>query len=118
MKNYLFVMRHAPHSGVYVEEQLDTVLITAAFDQPAALLFLDDGVFQLKTAQSPEVGGLKDTAAIFRTLELYEVRQLFVELESLKERGLEAHDLLLPVQTIARGDVAGLMRCYDVISGL
>lgn len=117
MKNFLFVMSQAPHSGIHVLEQLDMVLITAAFDREAALLFLGNGVFQLKKGQLPEALGFKDTAAIFRSLELYEVHDLFAETESLQERGLDAGDLLLSVRTVARREVAALMRCYAVISG-
>jgi tRNA 2-thiouridine synthesizing protein C len=118
MKNYLFVMRNAPHSGIYVQELLDMVLITAAFDQQTSLLFIDDGVFQLKNAQHPAVLGQKDTAALFKTLELYEVRDLFVESESLQERGLKRGDLLLPAQPVSRSGIAALLRRYDVIAGV
>ncbi len=61
-------MRHAPHSGIQLQERLDIVLTTAAFDQQVALLFLDDGVFQLKKSQQVEKQGLKDTLAIFNAL--------------------------------------------------
>lgn len=93
------------------------ILLTAAFDQPTALLFLDDGVFQLKSAQQPAVHGLKDTAAIFKALELYEVHELFVESESLQERGIRADDLLLLVKLVPRSGIAALMQRYDVIIG-
>lgn len=93
------------------------ILLTAAFDQPTALLFIDDGVFQIKSAQQPAIHGLKDTAAIFKALELYEVRELFVESESLQERGISTDDLLLPTKLVQRSDIAALMQRYDVIVG-
>lgn len=115
MKRYLFVLRKPPHSGAQVQEMLDIILTTAAFDQHVSLLLLDDGVFQLKDNQHPEIAGLKDTAAIFKALEIYDVTDIYAELESLQERGLKPGDLSLPVQEIYRKDVAELMQRFDVV---
>ncbi|AEG00093.1 sulfurtransferase complex subunit TusC [Methylomonas methanica] len=115
MKRYLFVMRHLPHVSSHVQETLDQILTTAAFDQSVAVLFLDDGVFQLKTRQDSQVMVLKNTAAIFTALELYEIKDVFVEAESLADRGVGLDDLILPVRTIPRADVNALIRCQDVI---
>ncbi|MCQ8102669.1 sulfurtransferase complex subunit TusC [Methylomonas sp. SURF-2] len=115
MKKYLFVMRHPPHVGSHVQETLDQILTTAAFDQAVSVLFLDDGVFQLKTRQNPQDMVLKNTGAIFTALELYEVKDVFVEAESLLDRGLSAAELILPVLTVARADVNALIRRHDVV---
>lgn len=117
MKNFLFVMRQPPHSGIYVQEQLDMILLTAAFEQPVTLLFLDDGVFQIKNAQNPDALQKKDTAAIFKALELYDVRELYAESESLQERGLTLSDLLLPVNAVRRSEIAAFISGYEVIVG-
>ncbi|MFZ2449023.1 MAG: sulfurtransferase complex subunit TusC [Methylovulum miyakonense] len=115
MKNYLFVLRQAAHSGAFVQEMLDIILTTAAFDQPVSLLLLDDGVFQLKSNQQPEHSGYKNTAAIFNALEMYDVTAIYTEAESLAERGLVAGDLFLPVEVLARREVAGFMRGFEVV---
>ncbi|MDD5274820.1 MAG: sulfurtransferase complex subunit TusC [Methylovulum sp.] len=114
MKRYLFVLRKPPHSGAYVQEMLDIILTTAAFDQHVALVLLDDGVFQLKKNQHPAVG-IKETAAIFAALELYDVTALYAEAESLEERGLAPEDLCLPVRTVRRKALGALMQQYDVV---
>lgn len=115
MKKYLFVLRKPAHSGGQVQEMLDIVLTTAAFDQQVAILLLDDGVFHLKTGQQPGIAGMKDTAAIFKVLEIYDVHDIYTEVESLQERGLKPGDLCLPVQEFYRKDIAGLMKRYDVV---
>lgn len=108
-------MRSLPNNGSQVQESLDMLLTVAAFDQAVQVLFLDDGVFQLKRGQNPERLGLKDTSAILRALELYDVNTLYVELESLSARGLAKDDLLLPVKLIPRADVHQLLLAQDVI---
>ena len=115
MKNYLFVMRHLPHFSSRVQETLDQMLTTAAFDQTVSVLFVDDGVFQLKQAQDPESMVLKNTAAMFLALEMYEINNLYVEAESLAERGLSVNDLILPIEVVPREGVGGLLNRHDVV---
>ncbi|NOR68960.1 MAG: sulfurtransferase complex subunit TusC [Methylomarinum sp.] len=115
MKRFLFIMRSTPHAGIQLQEKLDVVLTAAAFDQQVALLFLDDGVFQLKKGQKPEKQGLKDTASIFNALEIYDVNELYMEAESLQERGLKPSDLSLPVQEFYRKDINQLIKQFDVV---
>ncbi len=114
MKRFLFVLTKPPHSGAYCQEMLDSILTTAAFDQEVTLLLLDDGVFQLKKHQRPS-GGDKDTAAVFKALELYGVDSVYVERESLVQRGLTEDDLLLPVLLCQRQGISQLMRKFDVL---
>lgn len=115
MKSYLFVLRSAPHSGCALQEILDIILITAAFDQKVALLLLDDAVFALKGHQQPEKQAIKDTAAIFKALEMYDVEDIFLEAQSLQERGLTVVDLSLPVHEIQRENIAAVMQQYDIV---
>ncbi|WP_404360172.1 sulfurtransferase complex subunit TusC [Methylotuvimicrobium sp. KM1] len=114
-KKFLFVLRKPPFNGVSVQETLDSVLTIAAFDQAVSLLLLDDGVFQLKNGQQPERFGMKDTAAVFGALEIYDIHDIRGEVESLQERGLKPGDLSLPVREIYRKDVAAYMKEFDVI---
>jgi tRNA 2-thiouridine synthesizing protein C len=115
MKKFLFIMDKPPHNGIMLQEKLDVILTAAAFDQKVALLFLDDGVFQLKSGQRPEKQGLKETASIFNALEIYDVNDLYIEAESLQERGLKPGDLSLPVTEFYRKDINELMGQYDIV---
>jgi len=114
-KRYLFILRKAAHSGTYAQEMLDIILTSAAFDQSVSLLLLDDSVFQLKKNQCPEKSNMKDIAAIFHALKLYDINEIYSEYESLQERGLSVDDLCLPVQTILRKDTPELMQQFDLI---
>jgi tRNA 2-thiouridine synthesizing protein C len=76
---------------------------------------LDDGVLHLKKNQQPDRLGMKDTAAIFEALALYDVNELYVEDESLAERGLQLSDLGLSVKHISRSAVAEFMKRFDVL---
>ncbi len=93
VKKFLYVNRKAPYGTIYAQESLEVVLIGAAFDQDVSMAFLDDGVFQLTKGQDTKEAGLKNFSPTFRALGDYEVTKLYVEQESLDERGLTLDDL-------------------------
>lgn len=115
IKKFLYVNRRLPHGTVYALESLETVLIGAAFDQDVSMLFIDDGVYQLKKEQAPEGIEIKNFSKTYRALEMYDVEKLFVERESLEERGLSVDDLLVDVEVIPGSDVKALVDQHDVI---
>ena len=115
MKKILFIVHSKPHSGLDVQEKLDVILTTAAFDQQIALLFLDGGIFQIYKNQQPEKQGLKETASILNTLEMFDVTELYIETESLREKGLKISQLSLPVKLCDRKDVNSLIQQFDVV---
>ena len=94
VKKFMYVNRRAPYGTVYPLEALEVVLIGAAFDQDVSLAFLDDGVFQIVKGQDTGEIGMKNFSPTFRALGDYEVTKLYVEKESLDERGLSPDDLL------------------------
>ena len=81
VKKFMFVNRKAPYGTIYALESLEVVLITAAFDQDVSLVFLDDGVYQLKKAQQTKGIETKNFSPAYRALEGYDVEKLYVEKE-------------------------------------
>ncbi len=129
VKKFLYVNRKAPYGTIYALESLEVVLIGAAFDQDVSLAFLDDGVFQLTKGQDTTGIGVKNFSPTFRALGDYEVTKLFVEQESLDERGLTADDLQdivwedededyaekPSIRIISRAEMADVMADQDVV---
>lgn len=93
-KSFLYINRKAPYGTIYALESLEVVLIGAAFEQDVSLAFLDDGVYQLMAGQDTAGAGFKNFSKTYRALGDYEVRKLYVEQESLAERGLSVDDLM------------------------
>jgi tRNA 2-thiouridine synthesizing protein C len=93
-KKFLYINRKAPYGTIYALESLEVVLIGAAFEQDVALAFVDDGVFQLVDGQDTVGIGMKNFSKTYRALGDFEVRKLYVERESLKERALSEADLM------------------------
>lgn len=93
-KKFLYINRRAPYGSIYALESLEVVLIGAAFEQDVSLAFLDDGVYQLMKGQDTKGIGMKNFAPTYRALGDYGVTKVFVEKESLEERGLSTDDLM------------------------
>jgi tRNA 2-thiouridine synthesizing protein C len=70
------------------------VLIGAAFDQDVCLAFVDDGVYQIKKGQNTGEIGMKNFSPTYAALGDYGITKLYVEKESLEERGLTLDDLM------------------------
>ncbi len=115
VKRFMFVNRKAPHGTIYALEALEVVLISAAFDQDVSLAFLDDGVHQLRQGQNAKALGMKNFAPTFRALDDFDIDKLYVEAESLAQRGLSAEDLIVPVEVVDRERMSALMAEQDVV---
>jgi len=128
-KKFLYVNRKAPYGTVYALESLEVVLIGAAFEQDVSLAFLDDGVYQLIEGQDTTAIGCKNFSKTYRALGDFEVRKLFVERESLAERGLTVDDLMPitwedededyaekpSIVLVDRAEMARIMASQDVV---
>ncbi|MCK9200371.1 MAG: sulfurtransferase complex subunit TusC [Gallionella sp.] len=115
MKKFMFVNRKAPYGTIYALESLEVVLITAAFDQDVSLVFMDDGVYQLKKGQQTKGIETKNFSPAYRALEGYDVEKLYVEKESMEARGLSEEDLLVDVVVLSRAEMGELMDQQDVV---
>ena len=128
-KKFMYVNRHAPYGTVYALEGLEVVLIGAAFEQEVSMAFIGDGVFQLKQGQDTVDSDMKNFSPTYRALGDYEVNRLYVERESLEERGLNEDDLMpltwededddwaekKSIHIVSRTQLADLLEEQDVI---
>ena len=115
VKKFMFVNRKAPYGTIYALESLEVVLITAAFDQDVSLVFLDDGVFQLRKTQQTKGIEIKNFSPTYRALDGYDVEKLYVEKESMDARGLTEDDLLVDVTVLSSVEMGALMNEQDVV---
>ena len=115
IKKFLYVNRRAPHGTIYAHEALEIVLIGAAFEQDVSMAFIDDGVFQLKKDQNTDGIDTKNFSKTFSALEMYDVEKLYVEKESLDERGIKEDDLAVDVKVISSSEMKKLITESEVI---
>ena len=128
-KRFMYINRKAPYGTIYALEALEVVLISAAFEQDVSLAFLDDGVYQLVKGQDTSGIGMKNFSPTYRALGDYDIKKLYVEQESLDERGLKPEDLMAityedededfaekpSVRIVGRSELTQIMAQQDVL---
>jgi tRNA 2-thiouridine synthesizing protein C len=128
-KKFLYINRKPPYGTIYAWESLEVVLIGAAFEQDVSLAFLDDGVFQLTRNQNTKGIGMKNFSPTYTALGDYEINKIYVEKESLEERGLTLDDLQHlvwedededyaekdSIRLVTRAELADIMAGQDVL---
>lgn len=117
VKSFLVVNRKAPYSTSFSKETLDVALMAAVFNQKTSLLYMDDGIYQLLKEQDPGDINHKNSSQSLPMLEMYEVKDIYVEKESLEARGLTEQDLVIPVQVTDSNAIAELIQQQDVVLG-
>ena len=115
VKRFMYVNRKAPYGTIYALECLEVVLVAAAFDQDVTVVFVDDGVYQLKKNQDTAGIGMKNFSKTYRALDDYDVEKIYVEQESLDARGLTEEDLIIPVEVVKAENLGGIMAQQDVV---
>jgi tRNA 2-thiouridine synthesizing protein C len=129
IKKFMYLNRRAPYGTIYAWESLEVVLIGAAFDQDVSVAFLDDGVYQIVKGQDTAEVDMKNFSPTYSALGDYDVTKLYVEKESLEERGLTIDDLMPltyededddyaekdSIQLVSRAELASLMDGQDVL---
>ncbi|PVV15232.1 MAG: sulfurtransferase TusC [gamma proteobacterium symbiont of Ctena orbiculata] len=129
IKKFMYLNRRAPYGTIYAWESLEVVLIGAAFDQDVSLAFLDDGVYQLVKGQDTAGVDMKNFSPTYQALGDYDVTKLYVEKESLEERGLTLEDLMPltyededddwaekdSIRVVSRAEMADIMEEQDVM---
>ena len=115
VKRFMYVNRKAPYGTIYALECLEVVLVAAAFDQDVSVVFVDDGVYQLKKNQDTTGIGMKNFSNTYHALDDYDVEKIYVEQESLALRGLSADDLIIAVEVISAENLSSIMSQQDVV---
>ena len=110
LANLLYVFERGPYSNASGAEGLEAALIGAAFEQKVSLLFVHDGVFQLKAGQSAVESELKQYTKTFAAFEDFGVSDVFVHDFSLVARGLSSEDLQIKTSVVTAEQIAQLIQ--------
>lgn len=117
-KSITFISRAAPYGSNNSQLCLDMALACAVFEQNVNYVFLDDGVYQLLSAQDATAIDSKTLVNALETLELYGIKNVCVDEDSLNQRNLDPKDLLTDIKLVSRQDIASLVNESDCVFNL
>ncbi len=115
MKKILFIQHKAPYGSESPSETLDVALVCAAFGQSVSLLFQGDGVWQLLPEQQGQALDRKTLIAQLGALPLYDIEQVYADAASLRDRGLSAEQLGLPVTLLESEALRELLAAQEAV---
>ena len=126
IKKFCYVNRKAPYGTVYALESLEMVLIAAAFDQDVSVVFMDDGVYQIKKDQDTTAINMKNFSPTYGIIEMEKedaeededmdmVWRIIVEKESMEARGLTPDDFKVEVEVLSSDELAKVMAEQEVV---
>ena len=127
-KTFTFMNRKAPYGTIYALEVLETVLITAAFEQHANIVFVDDGVYQIKSGQDTADINMKNFSPTYGIIEMEKEDadededidmnwRIIVEKESMEARGLTKDDFKVDVEILSAAELADVIDASDCVIG-
>ena len=87
-KKVMVTVRKAPHGSIYVQESIEVMFIFATYEMDLSVVFLDDGVLALHAGQDTKGLGIKGFMASLGALVDWEVTKVYVDRQSLKDRGI------------------------------
>lgn len=114
-KTITIISRSTPYGGGRAKACLDLVLSAAVFEQKINLVFMDDGVWQLQADQAPLAINSKDLSAALTALPLFDVSNVFVEAQSLAQRGIAADALAIQATSCSAAQIASLICESDLV---
>jgi len=111
----MFLCRQAPYGTIYAYEGLEVMLIFGAFEEDYTAVFVDDGVLDLKKDKDASGLEMKEFSTTYRVMEDYGIEKVYVDGESMKERGITPEDLMIPVEVVDRNAIAKAMAEQDIV---
>lgn len=114
-RRILLVCRTAPYGNALARESLETALAAGAIGAKVAMLFLDEGVWQLAQHQKPQGIGRKNHSAMLGALPLYDIDTVLVDRDSLSKRCIDLAELGDFTQLIDSLQVKEVIANHDVI---
>lgn len=98
-----------PLQGIAARESLDLIFALAAVDHQLSVIFSDNAVYQLVKADDSAELMVKDFRRSFKLFELYDIENLYICAESLRQRQLQANALVLNVQPLECDELSQLL---------
>lgn len=108
VKQCLFLVREFARDSRAQQEGMDMLLTMAAFDQVVSVLYLDEGVRHL-------VDPASDPVARLAAFDLYDIRHVWVERESLVSCSVNDAQLPSGVTVLPRERVSTLWARHDIV---
>ncbi|MCK5817671.1 MAG: sulfurtransferase complex subunit TusC [Psychromonas sp.] len=116
-KKVALVNRKASYGSTDGRESLDALLALATFNNSLSVFFIGDGIYQLIKNQLPRLILQKNYQPVFKLLDLYDVKNIYVCEDSLKRRNISENDLIIKVAMLSNKELKQHLAQQDQLLG-
>lgn len=109
-KHFTVLVNQAPFGCRSGQNAVEAILAISIFEQPVAVIFTEDGIYQLITRQNTEKSGLKEYRQQFLDLTSYGVERLYLDSDSARQRGIDGSDLLLEPEWVDHHQITKILQ--------
>jgi len=111
----LYIFTQAPYSRAAGQEGLDAVLVASAFELRVSLLFLHDGIYQLKTEQISQADGLKQFTKTYAALQDFGIEEIYTHDLSRLARGISDDEMIVTTRNVDSDQIRALIAEQDKV---
>jgi tRNA 2-thiouridine synthesizing protein C len=112
---YLLIQNTSPYKNYTSQDGLELTLGLANFDCQISLVFMHDGVLHLLQNQDPENILRKNLEKTYKSLELHDINNIYVDQYSLQCRNIKIDELVQKITLINNKDLANLISQHDKV---
>ncbi|MDG2916252.1 sulfurtransferase complex subunit TusC [Bisgaard Taxon 10/6] len=107
MSKLAFVFKSAPHGTARAREGLDALLAATAFtkEEDIDVFFMGEGVLNLLVEQEPENILQRDVAEAFKVLDVYDINNRYLCLDSIMDFGVSDKECALVCEPLEREEL-------------
>ncbi len=106
----LFIFSHSPYGSSLGREGLEAALAAGAFDQNMAIIFMGEGLWQLKSEQDTASAQRKNHQKMTSALPMFGIDALYAQASGLDERQLDLSDFYLAAKPVSDATIGVLIR--------
>ena len=109
------ISTRAPYARQSAREALDVVMVAASFEIPVSLLLMGNGIYQLLQKQQPELLPRKNLSSMMQAFPLYDIETIYVDEQSLREKGISEDQLQSPFTLVAPDDLPAFIAGHQQV---
>jgi len=106
----LYIFDKAPHTSAHGLEMLEASMVGASMELGVDVLFIGDGVFQLKSHQKTTDSRIKSATKAFPALVDFGIENVYVHSPSLIARGLDTAELIVESKLLESDELAAVIQ--------
>ncbi|MEM5528454.1 sulfurtransferase complex subunit TusC [Gammaproteobacteria bacterium AS21] len=117
-QSVLLIISNPPFYSASNRETLDIGLAFSAFDIPVSILFIDDGILQIKSDLNSEQLAQKNLINTFKALEMYDIQDCYVINKDLERFNLSTNALAIKCKTLDKDAIAQFIQAFKTVINL